>query len=489
MPAPHQPPLADSYPTKVAVVLLALCPYIVVTTAATLFQQPVMKDLHTSRTALEMASGLANAGYAFGAVLAALMAKKVSLRSALLGYEALFVAGSVLVAVAPDLTAFTIGRVAQGAATGLMLVAALPPLVTGFGTAKLPVTAAVVDIGLFGATTVGPLIGGEIGAHGSWRLLFWILAGFGVVALVVEAASVAHTEPFQPDAPLDLTGIGLALAATTLPFIGASMLAREPFVSWYVLPFLAVGLGALVVLIAVEYRREGAVTPVRQLSHTLPVTGIFIAMFTGAAAVSLLELAEELVMKGMHTGPLLSGELFWPQVVGVALAAGAFGLLFRSRHITTLIVVGTLVLVAGSLGLALASHRTGHATILLVAAAVGFGAGATVSPGLFLAALSIPSKQIGPAFALVELLRSEAAFLLGPILLHVSLAQGPKRAALDHGVSVGGWTVFAVLVGGLVVSLALWRSAGARSHAPDLERWLDDGEEALDSPPVLAQVR
>ena len=489
MPSDPQPPLADSYPTKVAMVLLALCPYIVVTTAATLFEQSVMKDLHTSRTALGMASGLANAGYAFGAVLAALMAKKVSLRSALLCYEALFVAGSVLVALSPDLTAFTVGRVAQGTATGLMLVAALPPLVTGFGPAKLPVTAAVVDIGLFGATTVGPLVGGDIGAHGSWRLLFWGLAAVGVIALVVEAASVAHTDPLQPDAPLDLTGIGLALAATSLPFIGASMLASEPLLSWYVLPFLLVGLGALVVLIAVEYLREGAVTPVRLLSHTFPVTGILVAMFTGAAAVSLLELAEELVMKGMHTGPLAAGELFWPQVIGVALAAGAFGALFRSRHTTTLIVVGTLVLMAGSLGLALDSMRTGHTTILLVAAAIGFGAGATVSPGLFLAALSVPSKQIGPAFALVELLRSEAAFLLGPILLHVSLAQGSKRPALVHGVSVGGWTVFGVLAGGLVVSVALWRAGGARSHAPDLGKWLDDGEEALDSPPVLAEVR
>ena len=488
MPAASSP-LSDSYPTKVAMVLLALCPYIVVTTAATLFGQSVMKDLHTSRTALEMASGLANAGYAFGAVLAALLAKKVPLRSALLCYEALFVAGSVLVAVAPDLTAFTVGRVAQGTATGLMLVAALPPLVTGFGAGKLPLTAAVVDIGLFGATTVGPLVGGIVGAHASWRLLFWVLAGLGVVALVVEAASVAHTDPLQPDAPLDLTGVGLALAATSLPFIGASMLASEPLVSWYVLPFLTVGLAALVVLITVEYRREGAVTPVRQLSHTFPVTGILVAMFTGAAAVSLLELCEELVVKGMHTGPLLAGELFWPQVLGVALAATAFGIVFRSRHITTLIVAGTLVLIAGSLGLALDSHSTGHTTILLVAAAVGFGAGATVSPGLFLAALSIPSKQIGPAFALVELLRSTAAFLLGPILLHVSLAQGSKRPALDHGVSVAGWTVFGVLVGGLIVSMALWRSAGARSHAPELEKWVEDGEEALDSPPVLAEAR
>lgn len=126
---------------------------------------------------------------------------------------------------------------------------------------------------------------------------------------------------------------------------------------------------------------------------------------------------------------------------------------------------------------------------MLVGAAVGFGAGATVSPGLFMAGLSMPSSQLGPTFALVELLRSEAAFILAPILLHVSLAQGTKRPQIDHGISVGGWTLVVILGVGMAVSIFIWRASGARSHAPDLHNWLDEGNEALDSPPVLAEVR
>ena len=486
-----RPPLADSYPTKVAMVLLALCPYIVVTTAATLMEQPVMKDLHTSKLALEMASGLANAGYAFGAVLAALMAKKFPPRRMLLIYQALFVAGSVAVAVAPDTTVFTTGRVAQGMATGLMLVAALPPLVTGFGAKKLPVTVAVVDIGLFGATTVGPLLGGLVGSQGpgAWRLFFWSLAGLGAIGLVTEALSVQPTDPLQRDASLDVPALSLAVASTVLPFFAASELATQPLISWLVLPAMLIGLAALVALVVLEYRKKDAVTPVKLLAHSFPVTGIFVAMFTGAAAVSLLELAEELVVKGFHDRPLAAGLLFWPQVAGVAVAALAFGMVFRSRHSTTLIVAGTLVLVAGSVGLALTGPGTGNLTIYLVAAAIGFGAGATVSPGLFLAGLSVPSRELGPAFALVELLRSEAAFLLGPILLHVALWHGDRRPQLDHGISIGAWVLVAVLVAGLAVCAFLWRGSGAHSHPPDLERWLEDGDEALDSPPVLAEVR
>ncbi|HET9076072.1 MAG TPA: MFS transporter [Acidimicrobiales bacterium] len=484
-------PLADSYPTKVAMVLLALCPYIIVTTAATLMEQPVIKELHTSKLALDMASGLANAGYAFGAVLAALLAKKFPPRRMLLAYQALFIAGSAVVAAAPDVAVFTTGRIAEGMATGLMLVAALPPLVTGFGVQKLPVTVAVVDIGLFGATTVGPLLGGLVGSSGpgAWRLFFWALVAVGAVGLVTEALSVEPTDPLQPDASLDVPALALAVAATVLPFFAASELSSQALISWLVLPALVIGVAALVALVVLEYRKKDAVTPVKLLAHSFPVTGIFVAMFTGAAAVSLLELAEELVVQGFHDRPLAAGLLFWPQVAGVAVAALAFGMVFRSRHTTTLIVAGVLVLGAGSVALALNGSATGNLTIYLVAAAIGFGAGATVSPGLFLAGLSVPSRQLGPAFALVELLRSEAAFLLGPVLLHVALWHGAKRPQLDHGVSVGGWVLVAVLAGGLAVCAFLWRGSGARSHSPDLQRWLEDGDEALDSPPVLAEVR
>lgn len=146
----------------------------------------------------------------------------------------------------------------------------------------------VTEIGLFGATAVDPLVGGLVGSHDSWRLLWWILA-----------------------------------------------------------------------------------------------------------AVSLLELTEDLVVHDMHT---------------------RCGL--RS-------------------GRAVPLPHNAHTTILVIAATVGFGAGATVSPGLFLAALSCPSDQLGPA-----------------------LAQGSGRAALDHGVSVGGWRVLVLVVGDLAACILLWRGGG-----------------------------
>ncbi len=57
----------------------------------------------------------------------------------------------------------------------------------------------------------------------------------------------------------------------------------------------------------------------------------------------------------------------------------------------------------------------------------GVGIGAWVTPALFLAAFSLRSAGLQRVFAVLELLRAVAAFLVAPVLLHfaVTLA-GPR---------------------------------------------------------------
>ena len=56
--------------------------------------------------------------------------------------------------------AYGVGRVLQGLMTGLLLVIALPPVIQRFPPPRMPTTAAAINIGFFGAVTVGPLLGG-----------------------------------------------------------------------------------------------------------------------------------------------------------------------------------------------------------------------------------------------------------------------------------------------------------------------------------------
>src|SRR3954469_21105821 len=222
-------PLVNSYPSAVAMVLLALCPFLVLTTAGLPLEPLIGRDAGVSQTWLQLTAGISNAFYSFGCVIAAQFAQKLHGRRLLVGYAALFVVGSVLAAWAPVPGLFVAGRVIQGFSTGLMLIAAVPPLVLRWPPSKLPRTAVVMNMGIFGATALGPVVGGVVAGGGDWRPLFWIVAGLGALALLFVLLTYEDQEPMDPRAPWDPVGISLAGIGSGPPFFGGSFTGAPPF--------------------------------------------------------------------------------------------------------------------------------------------------------------------------------------------------------------------------------------------------------------------
>ncbi|MFJ2213347.1 MFS transporter [Streptomyces sp. NPDC101062] len=477
-------PLAGRYPAAVALSLLALSPYLILTSATALMEPRVMEDIGGTAFELQLAGALSNAAYAFGAVAAADLVQRAARRRIYLICEAGFVLSSVLALSAPGIGLFTAGVVLQGLFTGMLLVAALPPLVTGHPVERLRTTAAVISLGLFGMVAFGPLVGGLVGSLGGWRPLFAGIATLAAIGLTIGALTFEGNEPPDRRARFDRSAIPLALGTTMLPFFGVSWLTRGSFSDPAF--FVPVGCGLIcgVFLVGGQYRKADPLMPVRPISNTLPVVGTANAMLVGACFTSLLELTETYLTREAHYAPLRVGALVTPQIVGVFVAAVLFRRLMSTRWTPYLALSGT-VSVAIAAGVLLTAS-TGNASVVVPFAALllGFGAGAGVTPGLFLAGFSVPSAQIGPTFALVELLRSEAAFLVGPVLLHLALTTG-----LAHGFHLAVVIILALVVIGALLLVGLYALGGARPQPPDLESWLAGSSTAYHSPALLAALR
>ena len=473
------------YALAVILSLLALSPYIVLTTATEAVTGLIGHTLHASSTTLEVGSGFANAGYALGAVVAADLAQRFVQRRLFLAYEALFVAASLLAALAPDTAVYLAGHVLQGAATGLLLVGALPPLILRFPSSRLPLTVAFVNIGLFGAIALGPFLGTVFANAGDWRWLFGAAAALGALGWVAGWFGYEVWPPPNPDLPKDLPVFPLAIGATFLPFLGSALAGKVGFGSpWFWGP-IALGVLALVVMIGYEYHhRAEPLMPVRALSSALPVAGTIGAMLGGGAFVAALSLVT-VEQHDRHVPLLAAGVELLPLVAGVAVSS----VLFR-RYITRpglpYLAASGLVSILVGIGLLLpVTWSTNPSWAVPVAALfLGYGAGSAVAPALFLAGLGVESIKIGRAFALIELLRSEAAFLIAPVLLvlaaHVGGLQGVREALL---------IALALAALGLATSVFVYVASGTRRHAPDVVGWLENGQQALHSPPVLARLR
>jgi hypothetical protein len=221
------------------------------------------------------------------------------------------------------------------------------------------------------------------------------------------------------------------------------------------------------------------------ITHTMPLTGLGIAMVAGAAVTALVELSVLYLTKVAHETPLACGSVLATQVLGVIVAAWLFKRLLPTRWLPAYAFVGLGVVAVGSGIMALLSPDDALTVIALAGLLFGFGAGAGVAPALFMAGLSAPSNRLGPTFALVELLRSEAAFLVAPVVAEAA----PLAASLDLGVRLSAVSLLGMCVAGGGALLVLLLLGGVRPHAPDLPRWIAGDEPAFDSPRVAAAVR
>jgi MFS family permease len=477
-------PLANRYPAAVGLVVFALIPYLALSSALTPLQMVLSKSLPLSPQALALTNGMANAAYAVGTVLAVQFAQHLRGRRMLFLYSTVFVLASVMTALAFTPGFFIAGHILQGLCTSLMLIAAVPPLVIGWPPSKLPWTAGVMNLCVFGAVSAGPVIGGVQASAGAWRPLFWLVAGAGFVAWVLVLLTFEDQPPQDRTAPWDFAALVLAAGGCAAAFFGASELQTHPMLSVIVLLPLLGGLAAIAVLILHQYGVKRPLIPVRQLATTKPVAGILLAMCAGAASVATIDLVETALQT--TTSPATAATLFWPQLGGAGAAAVIFGLIVRRRLMALLPFVGIIVL-AGGIAVLTGVVGGPHSLVIVGSGLVGLGVGSAVAPALFVAGFSLASAQIQRVFALIELLRAVAAFMVGPIILHMAMTVdgGPNGA----GINTALWVCFAIAATGAAIAAYLFILGRAGFEAPDLSRWEEGDDPAWRSPPLAAGIR
>ena len=476
-------PLAGHYPAANAMVILLLLPYLGLSGALRPITPFLSAQLHMTPQTASIADGFANAGYALGTVLALQLAQLLPQRRLLIVYASALVAGSVLAASATDAGMYIAGHVLQGLCTSMLLIAAAPPLFLSFPARKLRYTVVVINLCIFGAVAAGPLVGGIQASFHGWRPLFWIVAGIAVAGLLMALLTFQDAPPADRSAPRDVPAIGLAAAGSVAAFWGAAELTTHGFTSPVVLGPLAGGLALIVALWIYQYRSRNPLLRLRIFTTTIPVSGTVIAICAAAAATSAIGLTGSVLAR--HYPPLHVGLLYLPELGATVIAAIAFGVVFRTRYIHYFALTGLIFLVAGILVLRSPVPPT-QARTLLGSGLTGIGIGASVTPALFLAALSLRSRDVQRVLSILELFRAAAAFMVTPILAHfaVTLAGVPTSA-----IGTVWWAILAIAAGGVLIAVLLYLLGGVRPAKPAIEDWMQGPEAAWYSPPLLAAVR
>jgi MFS family permease len=480
----RQGPLAGRYPAAAAMVVFALVPYLGLSAALQPLSPIIGRQLHMSMQTMSLGFGLANAAYAVGTVLAVQLAQLLPQRRMMVLYAGLLVIGSLIAAAAQDPVMFIAGHVLQGLCTSLLLIAAVPPLAIGFGLPRIRSTAVIMNVCIFGAVALGPTIGGIQASAHAWRPLFWVIAAISLAALALAVLTFEDAPPADPDAPRAPVALGLAATGCVAAFYGASELLTHRFLAAETIVPLAAGVALIVALIVHQSLARRPLLTIRSmLTSTVPVAGIVVALAAAAASVTATELTAALLAP--RYSPVHLGLLFLPELAGALLTAVVLGVVLKKRELHYLPLVGMAFLAAG-IGVFRVQLPPTQALTLIGSGLTGIGLGAAVAPALFVAGFSLPAANLQRVFAVVELLRAVAAFMIAPVFAHIAVTVGGNPRT---GTGIVLWIGLGIAVGGAAAAVLLYLLGGARPQTPDLERFMDGEGPAWYSPQLLAAVR
>lgn len=152
-------------------------------------------DLGSTATLAQLTLSACIVGLGVGQLIAGPWSDRVGRRLPLVVGLLLFVVSSALCAVTTSMELLVVLRVLQGAAGAVGIVVGRAVVADRFsGAAAASYFAIIAAInGL--SPILAPVVGGQILAVGTWRTVFWVLAGFGLVLAVLTWFAVPESLP------------------------------------------------------------------------------------------------------------------------------------------------------------------------------------------------------------------------------------------------------------------------------------------------------
>jgi DHA1 family bicyclomycin/chloramphenicol resistance-like MFS transporter len=144
-------------------------------------------DLSSTSAAAQLTLSSCIVGLAVGQLITGPLSDRLGRRGPLLVGVAIFVVASVICALTTSMTVLIAVRLVQGAAGAAGIVVGRAVVADMFaGKVAAAYFSAIATInGL--APILAPVIGGQVLRVGTWRTVFWVLAGIGVLMLVLAA--------------------------------------------------------------------------------------------------------------------------------------------------------------------------------------------------------------------------------------------------------------------------------------------------------------
>lgn len=366
---------------------------------------------------------------------------------------AVFLAGSALSGVSQDMVQLILFRMLQGLGAGSIMTIGMTIIGEIFGLERRAKMQGYIS-GVWGLSSLlGPLLGGFLADHVSWRWVFYLNLPIGAVAMAL-IASALRDEPTHRRRPvIDYAGLALFTVGVTALLVGVMEVGRSGV--WtrvdVVLP-LAVAVVTLAVFVPVERRAPEPIVPLQLFRNRVVLAAAVTGFLAGTAmfgAISFVPLFMQSVIGTTATG---AGFVLTPFVLGwIALSVASARAVLRLGY-RRVVIGGMTCLTLAFLLMSRWDATLTQGGAMAHGLLAGIGMGMNMVPMLIAVQSAVPRAALGAATSMTQFFRTIGGAvglsLMGAVMTQRLGAGLPMVEAL-HG----------VFVVGLLVSLAAFASA------------------------------
>jgi EmrB/QacA subfamily drug resistance transporter len=381
---------------------------------------------------------------------------------------AVFLAGSAGSSLAWDVGSLIGWRVVQGIGGGLMLPLMTTLVFQAAGGKSLGRLVTYVALPALLGPILGPLIGGAILTHLSWRFMFWVNVPFCVTGILLAWRYLNTGAPARPGpAPgkprLDMPGLLLIAPGTSAVLLGlANAGTAAGFAHPDVIIPLIAGLALLAAFTGYALRNSHPLVEVRLLARRPVASSSAVLFFSGFSLYGAMLLLPLYYQDVRGTTALAAGAMLIPQGIGTLLSRTVTGSNIDRFGSRVIALAGFAIVAAATVPFALAGPHTSEWLLAVWMAIRGFGLGAVTMPVMVAGYIGLDKQQI-PHSSVLTRTAQQIGGAFGTAVLAVIL----ESAIATHPATPGD-----------AFHPAFWWSAGFSAVAVLLSLWLPGAQRA-----------